>query len=309
MKKEKIIFITGPTSSGKSDLSLFIAQKIKGEIINADSRQVYRFLDHGSGKISKKEQKLIPHHLLSIAHPRKNYSLARWLKDCEKAIKKIIKKNKRVIICGGTVLYLKALQEGWTLPKVKPDYKLRKKLEKESLEKLNKLIKKIDPQRAKTIDPKNKRRIIRALEIAYQLKRVPSLIKKPKYELLIITPYDVFTQDPQKQEELFEKIRQRLELRIKPILREIKNLRKIGLSWKRIINFGLEYKWLGSYLLAKEKKESKVSLSFYLENCYLDTVRFAKRQIRELRKIKNLIYVKNYSEALKKIKSFLDQSG
>jgi len=359
--KKKVIFITGPTASGKTSLALFLAKKFNGEIINADSRQVYKYLDIGSGKydikstgeiIKSKELK----HLFSIAHPRRNYSLGRWLKDSEKAVKKILKKNKLPIFCGGTILYLRALKEGWVLPEVKPNYKLRKELEKKSNEELFEKIKKLDPERARNLDPNNKRRLIRALEIIYALGKVPKIKKEPKYDLLIIAP-------EVEKEKLFKKIKIRLKKRVPGIIKEIKKLRKIGLSWQRIISFGLEYKWFGLYLLARGfiqashtclrapalrlaawlvrctspafaslrighsptaypnlTRQSRfaikiptralgVVLGSDLETtinlCYQDILRFAKRQLRELKKMKEVVWVKDKRSAKKIVENFL----
>lgn len=289
---KKVIFITGATASGKSEYALWLAKKINGEIINADSRQVYKFLDIGSGKITKSEAKSVPHYLLSIAHPKRNYSLGKWLKDVDKIIKTIYKKNKIPILCGGTILYLKALNEGWILPKVPPDYRLRKKLEKlDALTLFNKL-QEIDPQRAKEIQKENKRRLIRALEIALKLGKVPPLIKKPKYNILIVAPFVNFPI-------LEKKIRRRLLKRVKKIIQEIKKLRKIGLSFQRIISFGLEYEWFGKYV----KKE--IDLKTAIEKCYQDIRRFANKQLRELSKIENIKWFKNKNELLKLVKEFL----
>jgi tRNA dimethylallyltransferase len=300
----KIIFITGPTSSGKSDLAIYLAKKFHGEIINADSRQVYKYLDVGSGKVSKKEMNGVFHHLLSIAHPKRNYSLGRWLRDADEAVKKVIKKGKVPIFCGGTILYLKAIKEGWVLPSVKPNYKLRKELEKKTHKELYEEIKKLDPQRAKNLDPKNKRRLIRALEIIYTLGKVPKIKKEPKYEVLIIAPKI-------DKEKLFKKIKRRLLKRVPGIIKEIKKLRKVGLSYKRIISFGLEYKWFGLYaeqadLTQKRQKNSAKSALYSAKSaCYKDILRFAKRQIRELRKIEGVVYVKNKKSAVRIVENFL----
>lgn len=289
---KKAIFITGPTSSGKSDLTIWLAKKINGEIINADSRQVYKYLNWGSGKISKKEQKLVKHYLLSIASPKKNYSLGRWLNDVNKVIKKIYRKNKIPIFCGGTILYLRALKEGWILPKVKPDYKLRKKLEKFSLEELIEKIKKVNPDGLKKLDLKNKRRVIRRLEIILKTKKPPELIKNPQYDLLILAPY-------LEEKKLFKKIKKRLIQRVPKIIKEIKKLRKMGISFKRIINWGLEYKWFSLFV------KGEIDLKTALEKCYQDTLRFTKRQIRELKKIEGVNWVKNKIEAYQKVKAWL----
>jgi tRNA dimethylallyltransferase len=343
--KPKIIFITGPTASGKTSLALFLAKKFNGEIINADSRQVYKYLDIGSGKYdllyqnadrrgsafakasadkfsteinadhknnlaylmsinpNKSEISInnIGHHLFSIAHPKKNYSLGRWIKDSEKVIQKILKKNKLPIFCGGTILYLKALKEGWDLPKVKPNYKLRKELEKKNKKELFEEIKKLDPQRAKNLDPNNKRRLIRALEIIYSLGKVPKIKKEPKYNILIIAPEI-------NKEKLFRKIKLRLKKRAPGIIKEIKKLRKIGLSWKRIISFGLEYKWFGMYVKKIQNSNLKIQ-NIYLNTitnlCYQDILRFAKRQLRELKKIKDVIWLKDKKSAKKIVENFL----
>ncbi|GIW67456.1 MAG: tRNA dimethylallyltransferase 2 [Candidatus Parcubacteria bacterium] len=297
----KTIFITGPTTSGKTKLAIYLAKKFNGEIINADSRQVYKYLDVGSGKLDIGNLK--NNHLFSIAHPKRNYSLGRWLKDSEKAVRKILKKNKLPIFCGGTILYLRAIKEGWVLPEVKPNYKLRKELEKKNNEELYREIKKLDPHRAKKLDPQNKRRLIRALEIIYTLGKVPKIKKEPKYDLLILAPYI-------EKEKLFKKIKKRLIKRVPGIIEEIIKLRKLGLSFERIISFGLEYKWFGLYLASHTrygKAQDKSLIKFYIDNCYQDILRFAKRQIRELKKIKGVVWVKNKKEAVRVVENFLEK--
>lgn len=288
---KKAVFITGPTSSGKSDLAVYLAKKFDGEVINADSRQVYKFLDWGSGKITQEEMKGVKHHLLSIASPRKNYSLARWLKDAYKALNEITKKGKIPIFCGGTVLYLKALKEGWKIPEVKPDYKLRRKLEKLSKEELIEEIKKINPLALENLDLNNKRRLIRRLEIILKIGKIEPLKKEPRLNLLILAVLRPW-------EELEKRIEERLEKRIPFIIEEIKKLRKIGLSFKRIISFGLEYDWFGRYVLGE------ISLEEAKRGCLLETKRFAKKQIRELKKIKEIVWIKSEKEAEEKVRSF-----
>ena len=288
----KVIFITGATASGKSEIAIWLALKINGEIINADSRQVYKYLNIGSGKISEKEKKIVKHHLLDIAHPKRSYSLGKWLKDVDEVIKKIYRKNKIPIICGGTILYLKALKEGWGLPNVKPNYKLRKELEKFSVDKLYEILLKLDPERAKTIQKENKRRLIRAIEIATFLGKVPSLKKEPKYEILVVAPYVDFRR-------LEMKIYKRLIKRVKGIIQEIKKLRKLGLSLERIISFGLEYRWFGRYV------KGEIDLKTAIEKCYKDIRRFAKKQINELKKLNYVYWFKNKKELLKIVKNFL----
>ncbi|MEK7674134.1 MAG: tRNA (adenosine(37)-N6)-dimethylallyltransferase MiaA [Patescibacteria group bacterium] len=315
-KKQKIIFITGPTGSGKSELSLWLAKKLNAEIINADSRQVYKKLDVGSGKISKLEQKQINHHLLSIASPKINFSLGRWLKLVALSIKEILKKEKIIIFCGGTNLYLKAFKEGWILPEIKPDYKFRKKLEKRTVEKLFEILIKVDPERAKTIESKNKRRLIRAIEITKAIGKVPKLKKEPLYEFLIIA-IDV------NWKVLELKIEKRFLERLTGIIKEIKKLRKSGLSFKRIMSFGLSYYWLGAYIEEKNethrfhskrfssqqvyKKSFSISLNEAKEKACKSEINFAKRQTRELKKLPYIEWVKSKNQALDICKKFLQK--
>lgn len=280
----KLIFILGPTASGKSQWAIKLAKKFKGEIINADARQVYQGLDYGSGKITKKERQIVPHHLIDIASPLRNFSAGQWLAKARKIIKKLSQEGKIIIVSGGTLFYIKGLLFQWNFPSAKPDYQLRKKLEKFSTEKLFEKLKKLDPQRAKTIDPHNKRRLIRALEIIIKTKKkIPLLVSKPIKEKIIIAidiPWS----------ELQRKIKKRLKDRLNYILKEIKQLRK-KLSWQRIISFGLEYKWFGKYL------KGEISLKEAEEKCLKDIFRFAKKQIKEIKKLPKVHWVKSLKEA------------
>ena len=326
MNNIKLIFITGLTASGKSDLAIWLAKKINGEIINADSRQVYKFLDIGSGKIEiakSKEIKIknkkftlcyskkfhIPHYLISQQHPKYNYSLGKWLKDVDLLIEYLNNRNKKIIICGGTILYLKALKEGWQLPKVKPNYILRKELEKLSVDKLYKYLSKLDKERAKSIDKNNKRRLIRAIEIIKQEGLVPKLIKIPKYNILILAPNFNWNK-------LQNKIKERLKLRSYRLILEILKLKRRELSFERIINFGLEYRWFGLLVKNLEIKNFNYHKfiilkkdNFYqniFENCYRDIRRFARKQYRELIKMEDVIWVKNKSDCLNIVKNYLN---
>jgi tRNA dimethylallyltransferase len=128
-KKPRLVVVLGPTSSGKSDLAVIIAKKFNGEVISADSRQVYTGMDIGTGKVTKKEMAGIPHHLLDVADPKKRYSVSRFKRDANRAISDIVKRGKLPILCGGTGFYIQAIVDGLILPEVKPDKKLRKELE------------------------------------------------------------------------------------------------------------------------------------------------------------------------------------
>ena len=162
-EKPKIIVVLGPTASGKSDLAVQLAKKIStfsrgAEIISADSRQVYKGMDIGTGKITKRGMAGIPHHLLDVKSPKIRFSVSEYQKLANQTIKKILKREKTPIICGGTGLYIDAVIESVAFPDIPPDYRLRKKLEKLPTNELFKKLKKLDPRRAKNIDKNNPRR-------------------------------------------------------------------------------------------------------------------------------------------------------
>jgi len=253
-QRQKLITVVGPTSSGKSDLAVLIAKKFGGEIISADSRQVYKGMNLGTGKITKKEMCGVPHHLLDIANPKNRYSVAQFKKDAQCAITKIRSHKKISILCGGTGFYIQAIISGFMLPVVKPNMLLRKKLEKLSTKELVLHLKKLDPRRAKEIDPRNPRRLIRAIEIATKLGCVPILDTQTPclYDVLQI---GINTND----EILKERIKIRLNTRLRRgMVAEGKRLHKQGVSWKRMEELGLEYKYLALFLQNKLSKQEMV---------------------------------------------------
>ena len=310
-QKPKLIVVLGPTASGKSDLAVKLAKEINGEIISADSRQVYKGMNIGTGKITKKEMQAISHHCLDLASPKKRFTVAQYKKKALKAIDKIYKKNKIPIFCGGTGFYIQAVVDGLILPAVKPDLRLRKKLEKETTEYLFKKLKKLDFRRAKNIDSKNRRRLIRALEIIIKTnKPVPPLEKESQF----------FTQDNSRQrvcgqasgrdviyigikksnKELSNLIKKRLLRRIKKgMIAEVEGLRKSGLSWKRLNDFGLEYRWVAEYLQGKITKKEMT------ETIQKESEHYAKRQMTWFRKNKSIHWIRKYEEAEKLIRDFL----
>lgn len=267
MKKPKLIVICGPTATGKSDYAVDLALglvdglnhtkgmvgrtsrgEVLGEIISADSRQVYTGLDIGSGKITTKEMRGVPHYLLDVANPKRVFTVSQYKIQTEKAIQKILKKGKTPIIVGGTGFYIDVAL-GLDLPEVPPNKKLRKELEKKSTEELFALLKKKDENRAETIDKDNKVRLIRALEIIETLGKVPKQKRISKYDAQYI-----YLDFP--DEVLKERIHIRLLKRMKMgMLKEVQNLHKQGVSWKRLEELGLEYRYLALYLQKKLTKE------------------------------------------------------
>src|SRR3989344_4893017 len=174
MAQQKILVIVGPTASGKSSLAVRLANKFNGEIISADSRQVYRGLNIGTGKITGQEMRGIAHYLLDVANPRSQFSAAQYKVLADKFIRYIVQKDKLPIVVGGTGFYIDALTGTALFPDVPPNKLLRSKLNKFNKEKLFFMLKKKDPRRASTIDRDNKVRLIRALEIVVAIGNVPT---------------------------------------------------------------------------------------------------------------------------------------
>lgn len=255
-ENKAIIVVLGPTASGKSALAVELALQYNGEIISADSRQVYRGMNIGTGKITKKEMRGVRHHLLDIASPKKKFDVVRWKKMADKAVAGILSREKLPIICGGTGLYIKAFVENITYPDVPPNPKLRARLETRFPSELFAMLKKLDPARAKTIDRYNPRRLKRAIEIAKALGKVPRIQTAPRKNVLIIG----IKKSPEK---LKITIKKRLADRIKKgMIAEVKRLRAEGISWKRMEEMGLEYKYLALFLQNKmTKKEMTETLA------------------------------------------------
>jgi len=290
----KLIVILGPTASGKTDLAIKLARKFNGEIISADSRQVYRGMDIGTAKIKKKEMKGVPHYLLDVASPKRRFTVAQYRKLALEAINKILRKGKNPFLVGGTGFYIQAVVDGIIIPEVPPDWKLRKKLEKKSVKELYQILKKLDPQRAKTIENENPRRLIRAIEIVKKIGRVPILRKKP-------LPYPVLMIGVKKtKKELEKKIRKRFfEWLKRGLIKEVKNLRKMGLSFKRIEDFGIHYRVVAKYL------QKRLNYKEMIENSIKEIKNYAKRQMTWFKKDERIHWIKNYKEAEKLVKNYL----
>lgn len=280
MYRPKVIVILGPTATGKSDLAVSIALRLRsgsstkkndGEIISADSRQVYKDLNIGTGKITKKEMKGVPHHLINIANPKKKFAVTEYQKKAIYAIAEMVKNGKTPIICGGTGFYIDSITKGTIFPEVPPNIKLRKIFDKKSTEELFKILQKLDKHRAKDIKDKNevnnKVRLIRAIEIAKSIGKVPKIKeKKLPYQFIKIglyLPNDILKQ----------KIEKRVKQMFKDgLLNEIKNLKKKGISNKRFKEFGFEYN------------------NPTIESVILETQKYVKRQMTWFKRDKDIIW-------------------
>ncbi len=267
-ERRKIVVIVGPTASGKSALAIKLARRIGGEILSADSRQVYRGMDIGTGKVTEREQKLVPHHLLDIASPTRQFTVAAFVRRAREALAGIFRRSKTPIVVGGTGLYIDALLGNWTIPMVPPNPVLRKRLDRQSADQLFDMLRKKDPTRAAAIDRHNPRRLIRALEIIEATgKPVPPLAITPDPE------YDIewIGLNPKN---LAHRIEKRLDERLTHgMVAEVKKLHTRGVSWKRLERFGLEYKWIALFLQKKITKEQLRT------NLLRDIIRYSKRQM------------------------------
>ncbi len=308
--KPKIIAIVGPTASGKSTLAVRIALRLGSkrakkrfgingaEVVSADSRQVYRGMDIGTGKITKKEMRGIPHHLLDVASPKKNFTVVDFQRLARRAIKKIFAKGKIPILCGGTGFYIDAALYDYALPNVKANSRLRRVLEKQSAEALFIKLQKLDPERAARIDCHNKRRLVRALEIIAATKKpIPSpedaLRKTSGYEILKIG----IALPPQT---LKANIHKRLLVRMRHgMIAEAGRLRKNGVSSKRLDDLGLEYRFVNRYLeglLTRERMIVELEKAIW---------HYAKRQMTWFRRDAAIRWTKNEIRALSSVKLFL----
>ncbi len=242
-EKTKVIVIVGPTGSGKTSLAIDLAKRFSGEVISADSRQVYRKLDIGTEKVTKEEMGAVPHHLIDVCDVDEVYSAERFKNDAAKAILDITSRGNIPIIAGGTFFYVDALLGNVTMPTVPPDSALRTYLEDLSTETLYARLEQLDPERAFSIDKDNKRRLVRALEVVESLGKVPKPIAGE-------TKYDVLKLGIEVDKAV---LRTRLRARAakaleRGLIEETKSLLDTGVSVDRLSEIGLEYRLVIEYL-------------------------------------------------------------
>ncbi len=269
----RLVAIVGPTGVGKSRLALHLAQTFNGEIVSADSRQVYRHMDIGTAKPTPRELSLVPHHLTDIANPDENFSLSQYQQLAYEAIKDIQRRDKLALLVGGSGLYVWAILEGWGIPEVPPDPELRHSLERKAVEvgkdKLYQELMKVDPVAAQRIDPRNVRRTIRALEV-YRTTETPSsqlqYKKAPLFDILIIG----LTTD---RAELYRRIDLRVDMMMKQgLVAEIKNLVAMGYDLNLPAMSGIGYKQVGMFF------RDELTLAAAIQQIKFETHRFVRHQ-------------------------------
>jgi len=294
---QKIIAIVGPTSSGKTSLSITLAKKYNGAVVSADSRQVYRGMDIGTGKVTKREMRGVPHYLLDVASPKRTFSAATYRQKARKAVGAIARSGKLPIICGGTGFYVDALLSRTFLPDVKPNPTLRKKWDAMETKDLFAMLTQKDPRRAARIDPHNKRRLVRALEIiATTGKPVPlaSSALETDYRILFIG----LRTNPEK---LRRAIHDRLLARLRHgMIAEVRRLHeKNGMSWQRLDDLGLEYRYVSRYLRGLLAKQEMIAA---LE---MEIQHYAKRQMTWFKRNSAIHWITDKKSADPLVEKFL----
>jgi len=268
-----MIVIVGPTAVGKSELALHLAQYFPIEIISADSQQVYRYMDIGTNKPSLTERAAVPHHVIDVVEPDEDFSLAMYHQLAMEALEAIQRKGKLPLLVGGSGLYVWSLVEGWKIPQVPPDQKLRRQLEdraeQEGSHSLYQELQDIDPVAAAKINPSNIRRIIRALEIYHTIGQPPSKLQRkeaPSFSILLIG----LTRERSK---LYRRIDGRVDKMIqRGLVAEVEQLLKRGYSSSLPSMSGIGYKQIGQFL------RGEMTLPEAIDKIKYETHRLARHQ-------------------------------
>ena len=303
----KTIVVLGPTATGKTDLAVEIAKKFNGEIISADSRQIYQGMFLGAGKTEGVWKKTsqgekfvyqdIPHYLIDTVSPRKDYNVSHFKKDCFALMQEITSRGKLPIICGGTGFWILSVVDNIDLPQVPPDQTLRADLEKKTTSKIFSLLKEKDALRAKTIDRNNRPRLIRAIEIALALGKNPKIDLHPQktsadfLQIGLDFPKEVLDQ----------RIEKRLAKRWRAgMLEEIATFKKnYHLSWKKVQTFGLAYYWAPLFL------QKKISQKEMEERTLFGEKQYAKRQRTWFKRDQRIVWESDLKKIEKIVTDFL----
>ena len=288
-----LIVILGPTSSGKTEMGFKLAKKYNGEIINADSRQIYREMDIGTGKTDIQYSiSNIPVHLINIKNPNQKFSLSQYKKLAIKTIKDIHKRGKIPILVGGTGLYISAIVDNLEIPKASSNKIIRQKLENHSNQYLFKKLKKVDLKSAKIIGENNKRKLIRAIEV-YEITDKPFSEQKTKGEPLFnILQIGIKTD----REKLYNKIDKRVDKMIKAgLIKETKKLSQ-KYSFDLPAMSGIGYREVGQYL------QNKIALEEAIQKMKFRTHQYARRQMTWFKRDERIEWVENYKEAEKLVR-------
>ncbi|MEK7648868.1 MAG: tRNA (adenosine(37)-N6)-dimethylallyltransferase MiaA [Patescibacteria group bacterium] len=295
-----LIVILGPTASGKSSWGVEIAHEYNGEIVSADSRQVYEGLDIGSGKVTENEMGGVPHYLLNVIKAGSRFTVADYKELADTAIEAIYTKRKTPLLVGGSALYLDAVIENYQLPNVDQDINYRAMLERRSTDDLCRELERVDPRHFEVVDKNNKRRLIRALEVFHLTGKPFSEFQhkgEDMYRSMIVgieMPRDV----------LYARIDARVDSRLEQgMIEEVERLLSLGISHEWLEQLGLEYRYISRYLCncngsISEKNEMVQKLKFAIHD-------FARRQLIWFRSKENI----HWCSSIDEIREHINESG
>ena len=303
MQKQKVIVIGGPTASGKTALSIALAQKINGEIVSADSMQIYKDMNIGTAKPTKQEMQGIKHYMLDFVSPEERYSVADYKKEAKKAIKEILEKGKVPIIIGGTGLYIESLIYEIEFLNVETNLEYRKYLEeiaeKEGLEVLYKKAVEIDSKAMEKISPNDRKRIIRVLELYHETGKTKTQLdeeskKEPEYD------YKLFAIEMER-EKLYERINKRVDIMLElGLVEEVKQICKKYNEFPTAMQ-GLGYKEVVEYL------NKEITYEEMVEKIKMESRRYAKRQLTWFRKYEGLTWINGLDPVEKNIEIIMNK--
>lgn len=301
---QKVIVICGPTASGKTALSIELAKKVDGEIVSADSMQIYNEMSIGTAKPDEEEMQGIKHYLIGNISPTRRYSVSDYKIDAMNSIKEILQKGKQPIVVGGTGLYVNSLIYGIDYPEIETNLEYRKELEKiadeEGLQYLYKKAEEIDREAMKNISVNDKKRIIRVLEIYKETGKTKTQLEKESRKNGVPYEYHIFAID-MPREVLYDRINKRVDIMIeKGLIKEVENLyRKYGDELCTSLQ-GIGYKEVIDYLNGKYTKEEMI------DKIKMETRRYAKRQLTWFRKISNIIWLDGLNDVQNNIDIILE---
>ncbi len=289
MSEIPLIIVAGPTASGKTALAIELARHVGGEIVNADSMQIYKYMDIGTAKPTKEERAAAVHHLIDFLEPDESYSVADYARDAHEVIADITSRGKIPVMCGGTGLYISSVADDVTFGEAETDYALREELKKTAGEKggeyLIEMLREFDPVSAERLHPNNLKRVIRAIEF-YRLTGVPisehqaeTKRKKSRYDPLIMCI-------EWERETLYDRINRRVDMMFDAgLVDEVKRLREMGFTRELNSMQGIGYKEVMDYL------DGAATLDETKEIIKLSSRRYAKRQMTWFRRDKRVRYI------------------
>jgi tRNA dimethylallyltransferase len=305
----QLLGIVGPTAVGKSQFGIQLAQSLGGEIVNADSRQVYRYMDIGTAKPTLQERSIVPHHLFDVVSPNENFSLAQYQQLAVRAIEDIQQRGKLPIVVGGSGQYVWAVLEGWGVPQVAPNPDFRREMQERAdmgeSERLHEELRQVDPEAAERIDPRNVRRTIRALEVFNETETPISQLQRreaPPSEIFVIG----LTAD---RDELYRRIDLRVDRMIEQgFVDEVKRLMNQGLDFNLPAMSSIGYRQIGHFL------NDELTLPGAIQQIKFETHRFARQQYTWFREEDTRIHWFDIqrspsSELMGPLKKFLKGSG